>query len=181
MTALRSLPLQSLITWTVLAGAARAQGTAYCFGDGSGSACPCANTGFPGAGCSNSSFPGGILSAQGSASLASDSLKLRCTLVPFDASGTAVLFQGATPVAAGTPFGAGLLCISGSMRRLGVKSLASGTVEFGPAAGDPALSLTGGIALPGTQMNYQVWYRDVLAGCAPPFNLSNGLRVTWGS
>jgi hypothetical protein len=67
------------------------------------------------------------------------------------------------------------------MRRLGVKSLASGLVEFGPAVGDPALSSTGGIALPGTTMNYQVWYRDVLGGCTPAYNLSNGMRVTWAS
>jgi hypothetical protein len=179
MTKLRPLFVCAVIL--SLAESGLAQGTAYCFGDGSGSSCPCTNPGFPGAGCSSSSFPGAILSAQGTASIASDSLRLRCTLVPFDPSGSAVLFQGATALTAGAPLGAGLLCIGGSVRRLGVKSLAAGLVEFGPALGDPALSLTGGISVPGTTMNYQVWYRDTLAGCAQPaFNLSNGLSVNWG-
>ena len=157
-----------------------AQGTAYCSGDGSGTPCPCGNNSFGGGGCFNSSFPGGILSAQGTASIANDSLLLRCALVPFDATGTAVLFQGATPINAGAPFGAGLLCIGGSVRRLGVKSLATGLAEFGSPVGDPALSITGGIAAAGTVMNYQVWYRDTLPGCTqPPFNMSNGWRITW--
>jgi hypothetical protein len=159
-----------------------AQGTAYCFGDGSGTACPCSNFGFPGGGCSNSSFPGAILSTQGTSSLANDTLVMHCSLLPFDPSGTAFLFQGATRAAggAGTPFGAGLRCISGPTWRIGRKSLATGGVDFGSGVGDAPLSVTGGIAGPGTTMNYQIWYRDVLAGCsAGQFNLSNGVRVTW--
>jgi hypothetical protein len=66
------------------------------------------------------------------------------------------------------------------MFRLGRKSFASGQVDFGPGAGDAPLSVTGSIAGAGTTMNYQIWYRDVLAGCsAAPFNLSNGVSVTW--
>jgi hypothetical protein len=175
-------PIFALAAFAFLASDGLAQGTAYCFGDGSGANCPCSNLGFPGGGCSNSSFPGAIFSAQGTASIANDALTLRCVLVPFDASGTAVLFQGATAISSGSAFGAGLLCIGGSVRRLGVKSLAAGAVEFGAPVGDPALSVTGGIAASGTVMNYQVWYRDTLAGCPqPPFNLSNGMRVTWGA
>lgn len=174
-------PVFALAALAFLPADGLAQGTAYCFGDGSGASCPCANPGFPGAGCSGSSFPGAIFSAQGTASIANDALKLRCTLVPFDASGTAVLFQGTTAISSGSALGAGLLCIGGGVRRLGVKSLATGLVEFGSPAGDLALSITGGIAVPGTVMNYQVWYRDTLPGCAQaPFNLSNGLSVTWG-
>ena len=165
-----------------LSAAASAQGTPFCFGDGSGTACPCNNSGFPGGGCASSSFPGAILSALGTASLASDTLTMRCTLLPFDPSGTAVLFQGSSATPSGTTLGAGLLCIGGPVRRLGTKSLATGLFELGPNVGDAALSVLGSIGGPGTTMNYQVWYRDVLFGCTQaPFNLSNGLRVTWGA
>lgn len=182
----RFLPYRRLVAMllcaTVAASSTFAQGTAYCSGDGTGTACPCGNFGFGGGGCSNSSFPGAILSVQGTSSLANDTLLARCTLLPFDPSGSAVLFQGATPSTAGTPFGAGLLCISGSVRRLGTKSLATGLFEFGPSAGDAALSMVGQIAAPGTTMHYQLWYRDTLIGCSqPPFNLSNGLTVVWGA
>lgn len=182
----RILPQSSiaalLLSFTVGASSAFAQGTPYCSGDGTGTACPCGNFGFGGGGCSNSSFPGAILSVQGTASLANDTLLARCTLLPFDPSGSAVLFQGATPSTAGTAFGAGLLCIGGSLRRLGTKSMATGLFEFGPSAGDAALSTVGQIAAPGTTMHYQLWYRDTLAGCSqPPFNLSNGLTVAWGA
>jgi len=173
-----------MILCVCMCARAAGQGTAYCSGDGSGTACPCSNFGFGGGGCANSSFPGAILSAQGVASLSNDSLSLRCTLLPFDPSGTAVLFQGANAMSggAGAPFGAGLVCVSGSVRRLGTKSMASGQILVGPSAGDPALSTAGQIATPRTTMRYQVWYRDTLPGCAqPPFNLSNGLTVTWGA
>ncbi len=176
--------LSVMFLCSFMCAGAVAQGTAYCSGDGTGTACPCSNFGFGGGGCSNSSFPGAILSAQGVASLSNDSLSLRCTLLPFDPSGTAVIFQGATPMSGGSgaAFGAGLLCISGSVRRIGAKSMATGQIEIGPAAGDPTLSSTGSIAAPGTTMRYQIWYRDTLAGCTqPPFNLSNGLAVTWGA
>lgn len=159
-----------------------AQGTAFCFGDGSGASCPCSNFGFPGGGCSNSSFPGSILSSQGTASLSADTVLVRGTLLPFDPTGAAVLFQGTTQMSggAGSALGAGLLCIGGPVRRLGTKSLASGLFELGPAAGDAALSAIGQVTTPGTVMHYQLWYRDTLVGCSQPnFNLSNGLSITW--
>jgi len=166
----------------LLAPASSTQGTAFCFGDGSGTACPCGNFGFPGGGCSNSSFPGAILSDTGTASVTSDSLLLRCTLLPFDPNGRAVLFQGVQQEngGAGAMVGAGLRCIGNTIRRLGSKSLATGLAEFGPAVGDQALSLRGQIPAAGLTMHYQVWYRDVLAGCTQPqFNFSNGLSITW--
>lgn len=176
--------LSVMFLWVCMCTRAAAQGTAYCAGDGTGTACPCSNFGFGGGGCSNSTFPGAILSAQGVASLSNDTLRIRCTLLPFDPNKTVVLFQGATPMngGAGAPFGAGLLCISGSVRRLAVQSLAGGLLDVGPAVGDPPLSSTGQITAPGTVMRYQAWYRDMLVGCSQqPFNLSNGLAVTWGA
>jgi hypothetical protein len=35
--------------------------TPFCFGDGSGAPCPCANTGAPGSGCANSVSTGALL------------------------------------------------------------------------------------------------------------------------
>jgi hypothetical protein len=157
------------------------QGTSFCSGDGSGTACPCGNSGFPGGGCASSSFPGAILSDQGVASVANDTLQLQCTLLPF-APDAAVLFQGTAQAGGGAGVGAGsgLLCVGGSLVRLGAKSMAGGSVQFGAPAGDTALSVRGAIPAAGGTRHYQVWYRDALPGCAAPgFNFSNGLSVTW--
>jgi hypothetical protein len=41
------------------------------------------------------------------------------------------------------------------------------------------VSVRGLVATPGTR-NYQVWYRNAAAFCAPStFNLTNGLSLTW--
>jgi hypothetical protein len=67
-------------------------GTPYCFGDGSGTACPCANPGAGGEGCANSGGAGGRLAASGSASVAADDLGFDATqLVPGE---LALLFAG---------------------------------------------------------------------------------------
>src|SRR5690606_19672586 len=48
---------------------------AYCFGDGSGTLCPCGNTGAAGAGCANgANAGGGVLASSGSSSIAAADL-----------------------------------------------------------------------------------------------------------
>ena len=154
-------------------------GNAFCFGDGSGTACPCANNGGAGRGCANSlNANGALLAAAGFASIASDSVVLQGTGMPNSA---ALYFQGTTQQAGGlgSPFGDGLRCAAGSVIRLGTKVNASGTSQY-PGAGDASISVRGAVTTPGTR-TYQVWYRNAAAFCtADTFNLSNGWQISWG-
>jgi hypothetical protein len=62
--------------------------------------------------------------------------------------------------------------------RLATKTNASGASQY-PAAGDPSVSVRGGVLAPGMR-TYQVWYRNAAAFCTTAtFNLTNGLRATW--
>ena len=160
--------------------------TPLCFGDGSGAACPCANSGAAGHGCENSATTGGaLLSATGVASLAADSAQL--TSAGELPSVTSVVLQGTIAVAPAF-FGDGLRCAGGSLKRLYVKSAVAGVVSA-PAAGDASISarssaLGDTIALGATRV-YQVYYRDPNANfCAAPpggfFNVSNAIAVSWG-
>jgi len=153
---------------------------AACSGDGSGTACPCANTGGAGRGCANSIDPtGGLLVASGTASVAADTLVLQGSGMP---NASALYFQGTTATAGGlgAAFGDGLRCAGGAVIRLGTKTNASGASQF-PVGGDPLISVRG-VVTPGDQRVYQVWYRNAASFCTTDtFNLTNGVRVTWGS
>jgi len=148
---------------------------AYCFGDGSGAACPCSNNGAPGEGCANSAGGGAVLSASGSASVALDDAVFHgANLLPGQA---ALLFSGNTQVngGLGAPFGDGLRCAGGPVRRLGVQLPDSnGDAQWGGGFA----ALEGWTS--GTTRTFQVWYRDsVSSPCGNSFNVSNGLSVTY--
>jgi len=154
-------------------------GTAYCFGDGSATACPCGNASAPGAGegCLNSLGVGGRITAAGSASLSNDTLVLTGSQMP---NSSALYFQGTTRQngGLGVVFGDGLRCAGGSVLRLGTKANAGGTSQY-PAAGDLPVSVRGFVTAPGTR-TYQCWYRNAAAFCtAATFNLTNGIGLTW--
>ncbi len=153
-------------------------GIVYCLGDGTGAACPCANSGALGNGCANSINPNGAnLTATGSPSVANDTI----VLAGSGMLNSAVLyFQGTTQIAGGlgAAFGDGLRCVGGSVIRLVVKTNVGGASIF-PGAGDPSVSVKGAIS-PGDVRNYQCWYRNAGAFCTPStFNLTNGLQLTW--
>ncbi len=156
-------------------------GTPFCFGDGSGTACPCGNAGAAGNGCANSLFTGGAnLTATGTASVSADTLVLTGSSMP---NSSALYFQGTTRVGAGTgaAFGDGLRCAGGSIIRLGTKLNAANQSIY-PAAGDPSISVRGAVPGAGSVRTYQVWYRNAAAFCQPEtFNLANGVEVTWGA
>ena len=154
--------------------------TAYCFGDGTGTACPCGNSGAAGNGCANSLFAAGAnLTASGTASISADTLVLSGSNMP---NSSALYFQGTTQAGAGlgTVFGDGLRCAGGSVIRLGTKNNAANASSY-PQGGDPSVSVRGAVAAPGTR-TYQIWYRNAAAFCtADTFNLSNGIQVNWGA
>ena len=151
----------------------------YCFGDGAGTPCPCANHAAPAAqsGCLNSLATGATLRALGTASLANDSLSL---LGANMTNAPCLYFQGTTRQNGGfgDAFGDGLRCAGGAAVRLGAYSNGNGSSQI-PAPNEARISVRGGVASPGTR-TYQVWYRNVAAFCTPAgFNLSNGLEITW--
>jgi plastocyanin len=153
-------------------------GSAYCFGDGGGAACPCGTAGPAGRGCPTSVGPGARLRAIGDASVAADSLKLWVTDAP---EGLNVLFfQGSTQVAAGagSVFGEGLRCAGGTLIRIGQMTQSFNWAAY-PGAGDAPISQRGFVA-PGDTRHYQVWFQDSPGLCGPPVaNLSNGYTITW--
>lgn len=151
----------------------------FCSGDGSGTPCPCGNSGAPGRGCANSVQPSGArILALGTPSVAADTLVLAGDGMP---DSSALYFQGTqqTGGGAGVVFGDGLRCAGGSITRLGTQSNQGGTSSY-PGAGDPSVSVRGG-CVAGDVRVYQIWYRNAAAFCtSATFNLSNGVQVVWG-
>lgn len=153
--------------------------SAYCFGDGSATACPCGNASSAGngEGCLNSFGNGGHLTLMGSASVAADSVTLLGTRMP---NASALYFQGTTRInaGAGAVFGDGLRCAGGTVIRLGTKTNASGSSRY-PATGDAHVSVRG-MVVAGNVRTYQCWYRNPAAFCsAAVFNLTNALEIAW--
>lgn len=151
-------------------------GTRYCFGSGAGAPCPCGNGGLPLHGCNTSEGTGGVaLTAQnfvpnggggGTVNLLGTNFPVSAA-VPVQAfTGTAVAAGGA-----GIAFGDGLLCVGGTITRLGVSFSQNGAVSL------PLVHGGGG----GT-FYYQLWFRNnPLAFCNPTagFNFSNGVSLLW--
>lgn len=149
---------------------------AFCFGDGSGTACPCSNTGAAGRGCGNSAHAAGCeLTASGTPSISSDTLTLSVTGSVSSQPGIFFLANNAVGGGLGTAFGDGLRCAGGGVKRLqvvfaGGAGNASSTVTISQAAGLVA----------GDLKRLQWWHRDPIASpCGNGFNLSNGVEVTW--
>jgi hypothetical protein len=154
-------------------------GVSQCFGDDTGTSCPCSNDSPVGAneGCESSLGFGGRLRSIGISSIASDSAVLQGSQMP---NSSALYYQGTGLVAggAGSLFGDGLRCVNGTIIRLGTQTNASGSSQY-PAAGDPSISVRGLVATPGVRY-YQVWYRNAAAFCtASTFNLTNSHELTW--
>lgn len=159
-------------------------GTPYCFGDGSGSVlCPCdpGQSGGTGEGCAHSFGFGGMLGATGLASVANDSVVLHATNLP--PTTASLCFQGTTKTNGGngSQFGDGLLCVSGSIIRLGTRTTSGGASDFGFGIGaDQPISVHGAIPAVGATRRYQIWFRNAASFCTnSTFNLSNGLEVVW--
>lgn len=148
-------------------------GTPFCFGDGSGTTCPCGNAGGSGNGCANGTFAAGArLEAAGD---------LDGVLLVFS-QGTPgqpmLFFQGVNAINGGNGvvFGDGLRCAGGSVVRLGVE----GIDASGQATLTGTVQENGGGGAPGESRTYQGWYRDPAGSpCGQTFNLSNGVQVDY--
>ncbi|MBI5361697.1 MAG: hypothetical protein HZA53_00870 [Planctomycetes bacterium] len=148
----------------------------YCFGDGTGLACPCANTGASGHGCANSVFASGaLLASSGTPSVAADTFVLLGSAMP---NSTAVYFQGTAQNEVVLDDGFG--CVGGSIIRLGTKTNAGNASSY-PQAGNLAISVRGAIPAAGATRYYQCFYRNAAAAFCPPAtsNRTNGLAATW--
>lgn len=146
--------------------------TAYCFGDGSTTLCPCGNLGGAGEGCANTTGNGATLAASGTAQVGSDSLVLSSTQCPPGVPG--LFFQGDAAQATPVVFGDGLRCVQGNIQRLGVVFVDGS----GIANSLGSISVLGAVN-PGDTKHYQFWYRDVGGPCASDFNTSHALSVDW--
>ena len=155
-----------------------------CYGDGSQGQCPCSNNGAPGRGCENSASTGGAhLTAGGTTS--PDTIVL--TSVGERPTSLSIFLQGTGALAVPLPYGDGLRCVGGVLKRLYVKNAVGGAVSA-PEAGDPSItqrsaSLGDPIA-PGSMRHYMTYYRDpdpifCPAPSGSTFNGTNGITIPW--
>ena len=152
-----------------------ASGTSFCFGDSSGSFCPCGNFGGTGEGCANGTGSGALMTSSGSNSVSAADFGLAAAgLVP---SQPGLYFQGNNAVngGMGNAFGDGLRCAGGGVIRLQVRF----TDAAGTSATTANLVVKGGVVAGDTKL-YQLWYRDpITSPCGASFNLSNGVEMVF--
>ena len=152
----------------------------FCNADSSSTPCPCGNGGPDGVvgGCQNSLALHGALLCEGTPRLSLDSVRFTGVNLP---NSSALLLQGTAREngGLGVVLGDGLLCVGGSLVRLGTKPVASNGVVY-PALGDQPLSVQGAV-LAGDVKTYQLWYRNSSAAfCTPAtYNLTNAWEIVW--
>jgi hypothetical protein len=152
--------------------------TGFCFGDGSGAACPCGNTGATGSGCSHSQGSSGLLATSGLARVSADTLVLVGTHMT--ATSSALYVQGTLDQngGLGAAFGDGLRCIGGAQIRLGTKTNVGGSSQY-PVGAEPHVSVRG-VVPPGATRFYTLYFRDPAAFCtSATFNFTNGVSIVW--
>jgi hypothetical protein len=151
----------------------------FCPGDGSGTACPCNNSGATGHGCANSiNANGALLQGTGIADVSADTVVLSGSGMP---NSSVLYFQGTSQTAggAGVVFGDGLRCAGGTVVRIATKQNVAGSSQY-PGPGDQPLSVRGQVPPTGGVRTYQAWYRNAAVFCtSSTFNLTNGLEITW--
>lgn len=164
----------SFTGWT-LNGNGAGSGGGFCYGDGTGSICPCGNLASAGQGCQNSTGSGGVLAAVGNPNITGDTLALKAFHCPSQRIG--LFFQGERQLGGGSGwlFGDGLRCVGAPVIRLQTVQI-DGT---GTAISTVPLATVGGIS-PGDTVYYQFWYQDPgNSPCAMQFNTTNAVARTW--
>lgn len=160
-----------------------ASATTFCAGDGGAAPCPCGNFGAARHGCAHSADPRGArLAATGLASVAHDGVALLAIDLPPNAPTVLLQSSDAAGGGSGLAFGDGLRCLGGAVVRLAARQAGpAGQLAFGAGvAGDPRLSVAGGMPATGGTRRYQAYYRNAASYCTSHgFNLSNGLSLEW--
>ncbi len=158
----------------------------FCFGDGTGTACPCANSGSSGHGCQNSGGTGGAqLSASGTTN--PDSIVL--SAIGEMPTAYTIFLQGDAHLANTMHFGDGLRCVGGLLKRLYARNASAGAIHAPDASlGEPSITARsaalGDPIAPGSTRFYQTYYRDPSPTFCPSptgntFNASNAVAITW--
>ncbi|MFT4540297.1 MAG: hypothetical protein ACI835_002747 [Planctomycetota bacterium] len=122
---------------------------------------------------SNSVGSGATIWFTGSTSISANDLTLRANGLPIQQFG--IFYYGPNQLQAA--FGEGFRCVGGSTTRLPViSSNIAGNVNF--PFDIPNLPPTAGAITPGSNWNFQFWYRDP-AGGGSSFNLTDALELTF--
>ncbi|MEM7517857.1 MAG: hypothetical protein AAF368_13160, partial [Planctomycetota bacterium] len=170
-------------------GAPPANMVPYCFGDGSGAACPCNNNSSPGhnGGCAHAGGEGAVLVGIGDPSVSSDTLHMDLTGASMNSYALLLSADNQRPIVGGcagcgSPAFDGLSCAGGNMLRHGSRfTNASGnTVDgwgdtAGPAGG---LISAGGFTSGQTRHFFAMFRTGMAATCMSGQNSSNGISVT---
>ena len=154
-------------------------GTPFCFGDGTGTPCPCGNDDLAGGvGCANSTGWGAKLSGSGGTSVNLDQLVLTGSGLPPNKFN--VLFMGASNAAA-VPMADGLRCIDGSLKRFFVNQAdGSGTTVYTGVVSYANANFPSGFQIAaGSTWHFQDWYRDPAGPCGFGSNVTSALSVTF--
>ena len=161
--------------------------TSFCTPGSAGTgACPCGNPlTWADGGCDNSSGTGGaLLSGIGNTNLSADSFRLKTFAQPSTA--LSIVLQGDAAVAGGVPFGQGVRCVAGVLRRLYALNASGGSLTVGAPVSASISAQSAALGDPlsaGSRRYYMVYYRDpvVLGGCpsGATFNATQALDVVW--
>ncbi|MCC6409619.1 MAG: thrombospondin type 3 repeat-containing protein [Planctomycetes bacterium] len=149
-------------------------GTPFCFGDGSGTACPCGNTGSTGHGCANSLTAGGLLYNLGGNSVGAGDTDMYAIRLPTNINGLVYMGTSQTAFGAGVASYDGLRCVAGFTKRFALTNSGSNGVInlLDPASVHPS------VLIPGTTWFFQCSYRDGGSSPCNKFaNYTNALRI----
>ena len=99
------------------------------------------------------------------------------------ATSTSIVVQGDANVSGGVVFGDGILCVSGTLKRLYTESAVNGSMTAPTGAELSVMNQSaslGDVILPGSTRYYQVYYRDSnLVFCSPGYNATNAVQINW--